>query len=1169
MAKRDTSCSEETGMTWQVRANCQHFHKPLGRKSFLCFRWGRYADNLVRSYKYSPLTFLPLTLYEQFQRAANFFFLLIVVMQCVPLIATLPWYITMLPLLTVLIMRGAKDLLTDLGRRRSDAKINRRPCDILTTQGFTAAQWKDVCVGDILRIHKDQVIPADLLLLCSTEPHSLCYVETADIDGETNLKFRQAPAITHDELTSGPIEELLLPFDGVVWCEEPNGRLYLFRGELHWRGQSHLLDIEHMLLRGTVLRNTDTVYGLVIYTGSDSKILRNCGSLKVKKTWMERFLNKVVVTIVVCLLTVALLLAVGCGLFEHWVGSKIEVLAAIRGSYSPAYRGFLNFWGYIILLSPAMPISLYITFELIHVVHCLQIGWDIKMYWEENEKPAQARTTSLNEELGQVGHLLSDKTGTLTQNRLIFRQCCIAGHIYGDITAKTKPLDLSWNRFSCGGLQFSDQRLVDRLLQRNCPETLEFFTALALCHTVMSEWKDGLPRYQAASPDEEALVCAARELGWVFLSRTRDSLTVSELGFTLHYHLLAVLDFSSKRRRMSVLVRTPDGGLKLYCKGADVIILERLRKGSPHQESTEQALEAFAQSCLRTLCVAVRCVSEAQWMEWSHALSQAAMATTHRETMLEEVYEQMEKELTMLGVTAIEDRLQEGVPETISSLRQAGVKVWVLTGDKTETAVNVGYACKLMDPDTRLLQGEELRQLLQSPTTEVSFHKDKESLVWSTDKMSQKSKAAIVVDGFELAELTKTPEMGGRFVALSNQCQSVLCCRVTPAQKAEVVELVKKNSSSVTMAIGDGANDVNMIKTAHIGVGLCGVEGGQAVQNADFALAQFSFLRRLLLVHGRWSYRRICSFLRYFLYKTTCFALVHIWYSLYNGFSAQPMYESWFIALYTVMYTSLPVQCLGIFEQDISAESSLNRPELYRVGQKQELFNPLILCGTLLYSIYTSIILFFIPVGVLQSLDLDYQTLAVTVEMSAVFSATLEIILQTRFWTKYNCAAVLFSLVVFFLSSVILHSPRLFTSFPNDYIFFGASLNAFANPVVWLTAILTTCTAVLPSFTVQALSVVLAKNNKHKIHSSKEPVELKSWFNRGIPHRRSSYAMSQGKGFGKLMTLGTGVRSTTPSLEGRVTPATVRADSPQIAQREVTNGLMHNKTTTETLHRTE
>ncbi|XP_017572271.1 phospholipid-transporting ATPase IC [Pygocentrus nattereri] len=1156
MAKRGTSSSKGTGITWEVRANCRYFHKPQGRKSFLCFRWGRYADNLIRSYKYTALTFLPLTLYEQFQRAANFFFLLIVIMQCVSVIATLPWYITMLPLLTVLTVRGAKDLLTDLGRRRSDAKINRRPCDILTTQGFTTAQWKDVCVGDVLRIHKNEVIPADLLLLCSTEPHSLCYVETADIDGETNLKFRQALNITHAELTSGRTEELLLPFDGVVWCEEPNGQLYSFRGELHWRGQCHLLDPDHILLRGTVLRNTDTVYGLAIYTGSDSKILRNCGSLKVKKTRVERFLNKVVVTIVLSLLTVALLLAVGCGLFEHLISPNIEVLSAIRGNATAAYRGFLTFWGYIILLSPAMPISLYITFELVHVVHCLLIGWDIEMYWEENDRPAQARTTSLNEELGQVGHLLSDKTGTLTQNRLLFRQCCIAGQIYGDITTKSKLLDLSWNRFSCGGLCFSDQRLVERLRERSCSESREFFTALALCHTVMSEWKDGLPRYQAASPDEEALVCAARELGWVFLSRTRDSLTVSELGFTRHYHLLALLDFSSKRRRMSVLVRTPEGELKLYCKGADIVILERLRKDSPHQESTEQALEVFAQNCLRTLCVAVRRVSEAQWTEWSHTLSEAATATVHRETMLEELHEHMEKELMMLGVTAIEDRLQEGVPETISSLRRAGVKVWVLTGDKTETAVNVGYACKLMDPDTRLLQGEELRQLLQSPTADVYFHKDKESLIWNTDKSG---KAAIVVGGFELAELIKTPEMGARFVSLSNQCQSVLCCRVTPGQKAEVVELVKKYSSSITMAIGDGANDVNMIKTAHIGVGLCGVEGGQAVQNADFALAQFSFLRRLLLVHGRWSYRRICSFLRYFLYKTSCFALVHIWFSLYNGFSAQPMYESWFIALYTTTYTSLPVQCLGFFEQDMSAESSLRWPEAYSAGQRNEFLNPLILLSTLLYSIYTSIILFFLPVGVLQYTDVDYQTLAVTVEMSAIFSVTIEMILETKFWTKYNFATVLLSQVLFFLSTLILHSPRLFTAFPHDYVFFGASLNAFANPVVWLVVFLTTCTAVLPSITVRALNVVLTNANKHKIHSSEEPVMLQSWFRRGVPQRRSSYAMSQGKGFGKLMTLGTGPLSTVPPLDGKLAKDTVRADSPQIAQAEAANGVKSNE----------
>ncbi|MBN3303156.1 AT8B1 ATPase, partial [Amia calva] len=1107
-------------LPWEVRANDRSFHQRLQKRSLLCLRWGRYADNVMRSHKYTLLSFLPLNLFEQFQRAANIYFLLMVILQSVPAVSTLPWYTTMVPLLMVLSVRAGKDLAADLARRRSDREINNRPCAILT---------RDSVVGDVVRLQKDAVIPADLLLLRSSEPHSLCYVETADIDGETNLKFRQAVPITHQELES---ESSLPAFQ----------------------------------VRGCVLRNTDTAYGLALYTGADTKILQNSGRFLVKKSHVELLLNRAVIAIVLLLLGTALLLAVGAGVSAGGVWGSSGPLAGMWWGQVPVYTAFLTFWGYIILLGPAMPMALYITFEVIHLLHSLLISWDLEMY--EEKRYSRHDEEARGETLQRL--LLRERE----RERELYRTPLI--NVLCDLNrSSSTPTPLSLSSPSQERQQFSDPRLKEQLRSRRCPEVWEFCRALALCHTVMVEWKDGTPVFQAASPDEEALVGAAQGLGWVFQSRTRDSISLDELGRPRLYKLLTILDFSSQRRRMSVLVREPEGGLKLYCKGADTAVLERLREDCPHREDAEVALQVFSESCLRTLCVAMRPVTEASWEQWSQALQLAAMKTHHSDDQLEVVYDSMERELTLLGVTAIEDRLQEGVPETIASLQQAGIKVWMLTGDKRETAVNIGYSCRLLDSNSTILQGDELRELLQSPELENTPPPDKTESWWGKQRGgSNGSKTALVITGPELSlththtalyewcnilhlplclsqlELGRAGVWGTRFMSLAQQCQSVLCCRVTPGQKAGVVQLVRKHTRAVTMAIGDGANDVNMIKTAHVGVGVSGVEGCQAVQCSDFSLPRFRCLRRLLLVHGRWSYHRVTRFLRYFLFKTTSFALVHTWFSFFNGFSAQPMYENWFITLYTVLYTALPIFCLAVLEQDVSAEVSLRCPQLYRVGQAQQLFNPWLLGATLLHSLYASLVLFFLPLGVFSDSALDYQTLAVTVGTSAIFTATAEIVLQTGFWTRYNVWALCLSLVLYFLVTFLLHSPRFHQAAPLDYYFPGVAVNALSNPLVWLTVLLTGCMAVLPSLTSRALGLVLRPPDTHRVHSSDRSVslgtvEMRSGFQRGSSQRCSSYALSQGRGFGKLLNSGASLRSTVPQQDGRGTAGTATPEKPQ------------------------
>ncbi|CAB1334602.1 unnamed protein product [Coregonus sp. 'balchen'] len=982
----------------RVRANDREYNE-----KFQC--------NCIMTSKYNVITFLPVNLSRKWPTLLPLSAHTAVESQ----ISSLSWFTTIVPLVLVLSITAF--------RHKSDNQVNNRQSQVVIHGSLQKEKWMNVRVGDIIKLENNQFVAADLLLLSSSEPHSLCYIETAELDGETNMKVRQSLSVTAE--LGDPNN--LASFDGEVVCEPPNNKLDRFCGLLYWRDCKYPLSNQNMLLRGCVLRNTETCYGLVIFAGPDTKLMQNSGRTKFKRTSIDRLMNTLVLWIFGFLVCMGVILAVGNAVWEREVGSLFQsYLAWDLPVDNFLFSAFLSFWSYVIILNTVVPISLYVSVEVIRLGHSYFINWDRKMFCPRCNTAAEARTTTLNEELGQSKC-----------------ECVLlSGEVIDPLGAQPKRLDFS------------------------------SFNPLA-------------------DPDFLGGVTAARNFGFVFRSRTP--------------------------------VRNPEGRIRLYCKGADTLLFERLHPSNHHLMN---------------------------------------ITTDH---------------LNLLGATAIEDKLQEGVPETIAILSLANIKIWVLTGDKQETAVNIGYSCKMLTGDmtevfiisgqTVLSVREELRRARERM---IEFARTREG--GKEERMEGWGEACSLGNGFwggggdggvggrewpsvgEKQQPCPPPpgpppprppssttldsisgefalahaleaDMEGEFVSTACACRAVICCRVTPLQKALVVELIKKHKKAVTLAIGDGANDVSMIKTAHIGVGISGQEGIQAVLASDYSFSQFRFLQRLLLVHGRWSYLRMCRFLCYFFYKNFAFTMVHFWFGFFCGFSAQ----------------------------DVPEQRSLEYPKLYEPGQLNLLFNKREFFICITQGIYTSVVLFFVPYAILSHGTqgtgeplADYQTFAVTTATALVIVVSVQIALDTGYWTAINHFFVWGSVGSFFTIMLAMHSQTLFSIFPNQFHFIGSAQSTLVQPLVWLTIALATVICIVPVLAFRFLKLDLKPQLSDTVRytqlvrqKTRKPAGRCMGGVRGVPEgrlgarggsRRSGYAFAHQEGFGELITSGKNMRLSSLAL---------------------------------------
>ncbi|KAL6451184.1 DNF1 Phospholipid-transporting ATPase DNF1 [Candida maltosa Xu316] len=909
---------------------------------------------------------------------------------------------------------------------------------------FNRSYWKDVKVGDVLRIHNNEEIPADLILLATSDPDNSCYIETKNLDGETNLKVKTALKKTSDISRADDLMNYEFDIDS--------------EGNLKINNDQESVNINNLLLRGCTLRNTKWVIGIVAFTGDDTKIMLNAGITPTKQSRMSRELNYYVLVNFILLFIMCFVSGLVNGLYYRKRGTTSRdffEFGTIAGS--PVANGIVGFFVNLILYQSLVPISLYITIEIIKTAQAYFIYSDVGMYYEPLDFPCTPKSWSISDDLGQIEYIFSDKTGTLTQNLMEFKKCTINGKSYGraytealaglrkrmgiDVeqeSAHEKELiekdkvkmiqdlhKISKNKTYDDEITFISSEFIDDLcqdgtLQSECNH--HFMLALALCHTVMTEENPKDPRkilLKAQSPDEAALVGTARSVGFNFKGSTKRGMIVDVHGETKEYQILNTLEFNSTRKRMSSIIKipgkTPDDEPKalLICKGADSIIYERLSNtdNNPEMlENTSQHLEQYATEGLRTLCIAERQLSWSEYTEWNKRHQEAASSLDDREAKMEEVADSIERELILLGGTAIEDRLQDGVPDAISLLGEAGIKLWVLTGDKVETAINIGFSCNLLGNNMELLIIKDenvdavISDYLMKHFNMLGSYEEKEEAMG--DHSPPDDRFGVIIDGDALKRALSNAETKRKFLLLCKKCRAVLCCRVSPAQKAAVVKLVKETLDVMTLAIGDGSNDVAMIQAADVGVGIAGEEGRQAVMSSDYAIGQFRYLAKLLLTHGRWNYKRLAEMIPCFFYKNIIFTFTLFWYGIYIDFDGAYLYEFTFLMFYNLAFTSLPIIFLGIFDQDVSAKVSLLVPQLYRSGILRQDFSDAKFYYYMIEGVYQSVISFFFGYLLMylsfqnpQGLVIDHRFwMAIPIVLISVFSANIFVMIQQYRW---------------------------------------------------------------------------------------------------------------------------------------------------------------------------
>jgi phospholipid-transporting ATPase len=1039
-----------------------------------------FPNNTITTTKYNIITFLPKSLLYQFKRAANIYFLVVSILTFMSFSPKQPSSMVG-TFAFVLFCTMVKEAIEDYSRYKQDSQSNNKYVTKLYRGNWIEVKCWSLRPGDIVKVKKEEEFSADTIIIKSSSDTGYCFIDTKNLDGETNLKDKCAIEEFKDVN-----ENNLSNIHGSIDCERPNENLTSWEGVVVYNKNQIYASLKNLILKGCTLKNTDYVIGILVYCGHNTKIMKNSKRPRQKVSKVLLTMNTLLYSLFIIDIFICIIFA--CFSFA-FVRNNAPNYKYIFPNYDPnALENYpIVLFGYAFLTffvaySQIIPISLYVALELVKIIQGFLIFYDAEIYDLDLKKPATCRTTDLIEELGQVEFIFSDKTGTLTQNSMVLKKCFVNNKIYGMNQTEKEDCKFTIN----GDLTAAHKIQSDNYDDKKDKQKLEdFFFLLALCHNVFPEKTDKGVVYQGSSPDDIALVKGAQQLGIEFASKDfNDLVLINHLTReTSKYEVKCEMPFDSDRKRMSVVVQDKASKrLIVLSKGADNIMLgtsgnlrSLVNKFSNDKEfdNINIILNSFSKEGLRILVMGQKFLDEKRFQDWEKRHNELR----NKGKNLNELYAELECDLQFVGCSAIEDKLQEGVADTIYNLLNCGIRIWVLTGDKQDTAIEIAKSCKLIDETMHILDlstdpdsveerlkdvGEQLGvENFEDPNSGIDLEKINDFVKEMTEQ-----DLSIIVDGSTLEVILADEDLSKLFFLISVAAKSVVCCRVSPKQKAKVVQLTRKNGKWVTLSIGDGANDVPMIMEANIGVGIQGKEGTQAVRSADYAIGQFRYLEKLLLVYGRNGYVKITKFICYYFYKNIILVFTELALALFNGYSGQIFFADYLGTMYNAFFTSWP--CLFTFSLEREHDLNICKkfPVLYRAGPKNYYFNFKTFWAYIIYAIIHSALAFYIPtVGLYDQVGSSGFTFnhwrLSTISFSIVIHVvTVKLLLISNFWNVLNILAAIGSLGFYYFCLLVLSSETFSKNFQPELT--GVALDILTNFKGLLVIFLTPLISLLP-----------------------------------------------------------------------------------------------------------